>query len=1096
MSATNQLKEILQMPGFLTTMAGSQNLMSVNPFNSMSELNDLNTCLPTNTATIRHNLPNNCTIRVNASSTKTLFTINALKVAIEGHESTNSDFTKIERLVDFNWEQNRNANWIAVNNRKPLMAYVLNRFTRPATKTSNVSMGENLNNQMIRVMNYETRHRCLAKGVFHEPIADLSFAVNSVSSNSLDISKLAVADFGGNLYIYSLKEENGEIQANQVLAINNDGQKFESVRISWCPYIPSEDDDTELEGDPGLTLALSCDNRIELFAIDMLQMRYKESIVIEVSALRASKEGYQLIENAHDMHITSMSIAQEVTAICTAGLDDKIRFFSVSLNSSEDPNQKVFLKEWNLRNEYQYYEREDHINNFFFLDDFDFLLSQSDPIFWGYGLLCTRKGHIAVINLKDWRPKQCIRLNNEESSDSVHEEFSYRMDLTAHHVLAIKGHDAFLLHIRFPHDKEEVYDECDPITNESNFDNTYPYISKVTRFQLYSASLRSFTIKKAIDDNVLIFWITGQSLEVCHLDLSLITVEEILPSYEMPSLTKMLDNIGDSSALNNINNDSMTASNIPNKDMDLMGDVSQINGFDGFDISLIKPMNATIDTSILSLPQTVSIPIHQTSDPVSSLNLLPIPPPPPPTFTQNKAFKSGPTLPRPESPASKEVQQIFSPSLATMANTNALKTMLSLNSNNSSVQSFRNEEPNIGSFDSLGALFPSKLPNMLKGIVKEEQILQLKTELSKEIQDSESRVIQTIDKLDHKLNAKLNSNNEYLVNNSKVQTNKIENDLKDMKKELKNACKIRNEEFNKIVEKLVNRVMHEMNLIVQKGFTELMENVNKEIKVVTKDFEKQIQTMQTKISQSIDKNSQFQPLALAPPGSAATPSTPLTPYQTQPQQPSLYSQTPTLMSQRRTPQPVMNSTPQSVSTTPLPFPTTPRSAYQTPNESQMSALEQSWQQNEQQKQLLAKKQRQQIQNEIWKCVGTGQLDQAIIKALNMKDPDMVVNICEIFKDNPSQLIEKIKADQLVLISLLQQIIYHNNNNLMEDSYWKTGFIEQIMTNLDLQNEFVIKILPGLAPKLIQQLDIITNSGAGPLADKAKILAFTFKHLRF
>ena len=1090
MSATNQIKEMLQMrSNFMTSMANSQSSLIGNQFNAMSELNDLNTSFPTNTTTVRHNLPNNCTIRVDSSSAKSLFTINALKVAIEGHESTNSNFTKIESLVHFNWEVPRNANWIAVSNRKPLIAYVISPRA-PNHKTSNVSINDR-SNQMIRVMNYETRHRCLVKGVFHESITDLSFAVNSVSSNSLDISKLAVADRGGNVYIYSLKEENGEIIANQVLAIVNDGQKFESVQISWCPYIPSEDDDTEVEGDPGLTLGLSCGTRLELFAIDLLQTRYKETIVIEISELRANNNGYQLIENAHELAITSMSIAQEVTAVCTTGLDDKIKFFSVALNQNQKTTQKVFLKEWDLRNEYQYYEREDQINNFFFLDDFDFLLSQTDPIFWGYGLLCTRKGHIAVVNLKDWRSKQSIRLISEEtSSDQIQEDFSYRMDLTAHYVLAIRGHDAFLLHIHFPHDKEEAYDDCETMTNNaSNFDNSYPYISKVTRFQLYNSCLQSFTVKKAIDDNVLIFWITKQSLEVCHFDLSSITVEDILPTYELSTAVQMVDNIGDSSPLKNINNDSMIAANIPNEDMDLMGGVSTLNGFDGFDLTL-KP--SIMEPSVIAMPST--LPSLPTSDAVvSSLNMLPIPPPPQPTFTQTTTYVvPQPTLPRSESPASEEVQQIFNPSVSSMSGTNALKSLLSLNSSNGQLLR-RSEEPN--TLDSIGALFPTRMPNIPKDIVREEHIRRLKEELFKEVEDSESRVIDLINKLDIKLSGKMSSNHEKLFNCSKVQTNKFENDLKDLKKEVTKVVKIRNEEFNKIVEKLVNKVMHEMNVIVQKGFKELMTNVDKELKSVTKDYEKQLQAMQSKISQSIDKTidkaTHFQPLAV--PSTPMTPGTPMTPVQPQPQQPSLYSQTPVL---RKTPQPIMNATPNSLSTTPLPF-GTPRSSYHTPSEGQMPALEQAWQQTEQQKQqqLIALKQRQQIQNEIWKSVGTGHLDQAIVKALNMKDPDMVVKICELFKDSPSHLIDKIKSDQLVLISLLQQIIYNQNNTLTEESYWKTGFIEQIMANLELQNEFVVKILPSLAPKLINQLDIISNSGAGPLAEKAKMLAFSLKHLR-
>ncbi|CAG2161835.1 unnamed protein product, partial [Oppiella nova] len=380
MSATSQLKELLNLTSFGGIMSASNG-----PQMAANQLNDLNTThtnIANNMTVRRHSLANNCTIKVDTTSTECLFDVMAVRVAIEGHTSTNSYFTKVERLVDFNWDLSPNCNWLAVSNRKPFIAYVISRFSRPQTsRQPNVSVSDSAVNQMIRIMNYETRGRCLAKGVFHQPIADLSFAINSISSSSLDVSKLAVADRGGNVYIYSLKEESGDIQAHQILEIVNDGSKHDLVRLSWCPYIPSDEDDLVVEGDPGLTLALSCDNRVELFAIDLLQSLYKESVVVEVSKLKASNTGYQLIEKAHERPIVSLSIAQEVTAICTAGLDDKIRFYSVALNQNPPPIQsKKFLKEWNLCDEYQYYERDDHMNAFYFLDDFDYLLSQPEPI--------------------------------------------------------------------------------------------------------------------------------------------------------------------------------------------------------------------------------------------------------------------------------------------------------------------------------------------------------------------------------------------------------------------------------------------------------------------------------------------------------------------------------------------------------------------------------------------------------------------------------------------------------------------------------------------------------------------------------------------
>ncbi|CAG2119757.1 unnamed protein product, partial [Medioppia subpectinata] len=209
MSASAQLRELLHLPAFgMNTMNTNATQNTANQFNVLNDLNTTHTANNSHTnTTVRHSLPNNCTIKVDTTSTQSLFDVMALKVAIEGHESTNSYFTKVERLVDFNWDFSGNSNWIAVSNRKPFIAYVISRYQKPQTARQSAPSSD----QMIRIMNYETRCRCLAKGVFHQPIADLSFAINSISSHSLDVTKLAVADRGGNVYIYSLKEENGDI---------------------------------------------------------------------------------------------------------------------------------------------------------------------------------------------------------------------------------------------------------------------------------------------------------------------------------------------------------------------------------------------------------------------------------------------------------------------------------------------------------------------------------------------------------------------------------------------------------------------------------------------------------------------------------------------------------------------------------------------------------------------------------------------------------------------------------------------------------------------------------------------------------------------
>ena len=733
-------------------------------------------------------LPNNCTISVPLSSTDSLLKIKASETINEGIESANPPFAKMERLITYNWDMIENANLIAVHFRKPVIAYTLkSQKNRLSSSFASNDLGSN---QMVRIMNYENKNRCLAKGLYHYQIADLSFAINSTTESNNDM-KLAIADKGGYLYIYDVVEEDhGDLNAMKTFEIHgivNSNDAFNYVSLAWCPYIPNDDDDEDIEGDSGLKLALSCDKRVELFAIDVIQDKLKQIDKVEVDrdTLKMISGCYQNIEKAHDLPVFSLSISNDLTSVCTFGLDDKIKFYQIYLNGSSD-NTKMFYA-WNPED----LQPNDHMSAFYFLDDFEYLSQNSDHSIWHHALVGTTNGHISIYDLKNWKPRQSIKLICDGSK-----KFSYKIDFTAHTLIAINDNIAFLIQIRFPYDKVELDDDDDLFESSQTDDdseNEHPYISKVTRFQIYNTPLRSFTVKKCNSD-VYVFWITEQSLQMFDIDLSQV-IADIRPSNEVQQQQRPNISL-------NENDNSLVVINETQSTFNTY--MNTLENRPLVDISSPKP-----STNLAAINQIPS-------------NLL--------SHFPSQSSQLFENMNRPESPESKEVEDIFTPAGPCTSQSQAFNFL----ENHAEDSAFSKLNPEST------CQFPSKLPNVWNDVNIQSHFVHLREEIKRELQNHESKYDESLKQLEREFNRKLEDNFNMVHYNESANIARLELEMKEMRKELKAACKIRNEEFNKVIERLVNRLMLEMNIIVSKGLNELMRQLDREVRSVINSFEKRV----------------------------------------------------------------------------------------------------------------------------------------------------------------------------------------------------------------------------------------------------------------
>lgn len=186
--------------------------------------------------------------------------------------NTNSPFCKVSMIVNYNWQKIPNLNWLAIHRSQPILAYVINpSYTTSLIKKTTPDPSE----QVLRIINYENRTLGICKGKFSSPVADLCFSYNCPSQKEVLI---AAIDRGSNINVFSYSDDlelsstKNKYEVKLLLDVRaNSFQIYETVALSWCPYVGSEDEEeNETENDPGMKLAIASEKSVEVVSIDKL----------------------------------------------------------------------------------------------------------------------------------------------------------------------------------------------------------------------------------------------------------------------------------------------------------------------------------------------------------------------------------------------------------------------------------------------------------------------------------------------------------------------------------------------------------------------------------------------------------------------------------------------------------------------------------------------------------------------------------------------------------------------------------------------------------------------------------------------------------
>ena len=956
-------------------------------------------------------LNNNSTLSVPHSQSSETIEVFCPKLEVDNvFLNTNSNFCKVENVIDYIWQKCVNTNWLTVHRSNPFIAYVIQPEYCESIRQRKVKSDLDPRKQVIKIHNYLDQKRALAKTCFAKPIADIAFAYNSnINDNE---NKLAAVDKSGNVQLYDFKvssdNDTSKITMIKILEIVSDTTDLYSYAIlSWCPYhCFDEDEDMQVEN-LGMKLALSLENKVEIFSID----KFMDNDISRItrSELKPVFHDYQLLDKNNETPIISLSLSNDASAICTASLDNNIKFFSMEENKE--------LHCWTPK-----LLSHDKLSCFFFLDDYNELLENKDIHFWGHALIGTTNGHIAIWDLRKWKPIQRVYLNFQDDEEV---KFEYRIDVTSHALVAISNTTAFLLLLSFLVTESDEANKAEEEEDEDEEDNTSnnitPKIIKITRFQLYNPII-SFAVKRESSTEINIFWMTQKSLEKCCIDVNSLVVTEkednILGRF---GLQTGLNTKGLKDALKNLYFPSLGTNDSEEGDIN---PVDQIKS--SFDVTPSVELAEMFSTSINLLHTSVKT----SSDEASK---------------KSSFDKSNPRAP---TPASKEVAHLLH-EMSGHKNSTLKENMAHM---------MYESPPYISNLDEVGSKVrgnfeqspqPLNLPyeSLPKDLVTEAMLKRLENNLisqfSSQIDSLRSDIV--------KLNTELIS---------------FRNEMKDPSQY---------KASNKVIDGLIRKLMGQMNSMFGKGLEEIMGQFKMEISSLTgllnqsrsdfnhhyssiekqfSKFEAEMQELRKKLK---DCNKQQQEM--------------YTQLETQRQQivaNSSYSQSPMLRSNSLSFR-NSTSTPQ-----PSPFGISNHLAMYSTNEEALLR-----QQQEKEKRRKEEERAMQLK-QIWSRVKSSDKNEAlegIRQALNMKESSLITEICQYYYSdlaNPASLASIISKDQSIILSFLNHLALSD----LKEEKWKIQFITLIVPHLDNTSPLVQSHLPHFSGKLISRLEEANQASGG------------------
>ncbi|KAF7998396.1 hypothetical protein HCN44_009794 [Aphidius gifuensis] len=248
---------------------------------------------------------------------------------------------------------------------------------------------------------------------------------------------LACVDQIGNLFVHTIVSSTSQLVCNLLLSVVAEGSSPMTHRVIWCPYIP-EEEHNEAE-DVSKLLIVTRGSKAELWQVDYVY-------------------------------------AQLGTAIATASLDGKVKFFQVNIHG-------VTLEKPNCLHQWKPHDGRP-ICSLFFLDDHK--NTQPEAQFWRFSVTgCDNNSEIKIWSCEKWTCLQTINFQVSPLSN-IEPVLKAGLDLAAGYLLLSDISNKALYILSLSKDIADGSDSIAYVSTISEFRLPYPILS----FGIVDAGIR------------------------------------------------------------------------------------------------------------------------------------------------------------------------------------------------------------------------------------------------------------------------------------------------------------------------------------------------------------------------------------------------------------------------------------------------------------------------------------------------------------------------------------------------------------------------------------------------------------------------------
>lgn len=313
---------------------------------------------------------------IGEDETARVFSENVSIVSRTGGHVNGSSKVKLSNVVDYSWEEKFYPGQL-------LAVHMSGNYIAYSIKGANYA---------VRVVQRNTSKRALIKGI-GAMVEDLAFAFIPNQTT------LACVDETGAVYVHNIFEDSRDISTTLILHILQAEAVSVPRRVFWCPYIPDETDEDPYADETALLLAVTRDNKIEVWHIGNASSYGSGPVKAD------SSMGTCVQICAHESTIVDAAFSPDGTAIATASVDGECKFFQVYIQSEGEP---TCLHRWKPHG-------GKPVTTLFFLDDHK--SGNPEVKFWKYAVTGTDDNNeLKLWTCESWKCLQTINFKFPNSN--------------------------------------------------------------------------------------------------------------------------------------------------------------------------------------------------------------------------------------------------------------------------------------------------------------------------------------------------------------------------------------------------------------------------------------------------------------------------------------------------------------------------------------------------------------------------------------------------------------------------------------------------------------------------------------------------------